>query len=70
MIVVSKHFGFVLVFKDKEQLSMAAKHLQGIVEEAQKGLIKPPYVYCYYNDEGMDEKTMQSELKDLKKRFK
>ena len=69
MYIVSKHFGFVLVFETKEQLVKVVEHLQGMLEAANKNLMEAPYMYSLYADGKMDDKNMQKELKQLKKRL-
>lgn len=70
MYIVSKHYGFVLVFEDEEQLSRVVEHLQGMLEETRKDLIKKPYLYSLYcSNEIISETEMEKELKKLKKRL-
>lgn len=69
MYVISKHFGFVLVFENKKQLSTVVEYLQDMLEAANKNLMEAPYLYSLYSDSKMSEENIQKELKQLKKRL-
>lgn len=69
MHVISKHFGFVLVFENKGQLSTVVEHLQSMLEAANKDLMEAPYLYSLYSDGKMNGKNMEKELNRLKKRL-
>lgn len=67
MDIISKHYGYILVFDDKNDLESTVKLLQGQLNFVEENNVKAPHLIAFYTDEIANPEYVQEELKNIKK---
>jgi len=70
MEIISKHYGYVLIFNDKADLKQTCDLLSGFLEHVEENSdTPPPHLMAYFCTKPVTAEKVEKDLKELKSRW-
>lgn len=67
MDIISKHYGYVLVFNNKQDLESMIALMQGQLNHVEQNEVAAPHLMAVYTDKAVKSEYVEEELKNIKK---